>query len=135
MSDLAPKTESIMSSTSAGEGATATTKPEIPAVTWDDCVGLDGVKKELREIVFYHRDNPEVFKKFGMSPSGGILLYGPRACGKTLLAKAVANELAAKFMHVQASEVLTKQLDSDLDQGVESNVRAVFDKVSRLTLC
>lgn len=65
---------------------------EVPNVTWEDIGGLEGVKRELRETVQYPVEHPEKFKKFGMSPSKGVLFYGPPGCGKTLLAKAIANE-------------------------------------------
>lgn len=65
---------------------------EVPNVTWADIGGLEKVKAEIRETIQYPLEYPEQFEKFGMSPSKGILFYGPPGCGKTLLAKAVANE-------------------------------------------
>ena len=50
---------------------------EVPNVTWDDVGGLDGVKRELQEVVQYPVEHPEKFEKFGMSPSKGVLFYGP----------------------------------------------------------
>ena len=46
-------------------------------MTWDDVGGLDGVKRELQEVVQYPVEHPEKFEKFGMSPSKGVLFYGP----------------------------------------------------------
>merc|ERR1719321_1562332 len=62
---------------------------EVPNVTWDDIGGLENVKKNLQEVVQYPVEFPE---KFEMQPSRGVLFYGPPGCGKTLLAKAIANE-------------------------------------------
>jgi len=51
--------------------------------------------------------HPEKFEKFGMSPSKGVLFYGPPGCGKTLLAKAIANECQANFISIKGPELLT----------------------------
>ena len=80
---------------------------ETPNVTWADIGGLEGVKRELKEMVNYPLQHPELFKKFGMSPSRGVLFYGPPGCGKTLLAKAVANECQANFISIKGPELLT----------------------------
>jgi transitional endoplasmic reticulum ATPase len=55
---------------------------EIPNTTWADIGGLEGVKRELKELVNYPLEHPELFKKFGMTPSRGVLFYGPPGCGK-----------------------------------------------------
>jgi transitional endoplasmic reticulum ATPase len=55
---------------------------EVPTVTWKDIGGLEGVKKELQELVQYPVEHPEKFLKFGMQPSRGVLFYGPPGCGK-----------------------------------------------------
>ena len=51
--------------------------PQVPNVSWDDVGGLEGVKRELQETVQYPVEHPEKFEKFGMSPSKGVLFYGP----------------------------------------------------------
>jgi transitional endoplasmic reticulum ATPase len=76
---------------------------EVPTVTWDDVGGLEKVKQELRETVHYPIDHPEKFIKYGMSPSKGVLFYGPSGTGKTMLAKAIANECNANFISIKAS--------------------------------
>ncbi|XP_039772713.1 cell division cycle protein 48 homolog isoform X4 [Panicum virgatum] len=63
----------------------------FPNVSWDDIGGLENVKRELQETVQYPVEHPDKFEKFGMYPSKGVLFYGPPGCGKTLLAKAIAN--------------------------------------------
>ena len=50
---------------------------EVPNVSWDDIGGLEGVKRELQEVVQYPVEHPEKFEKFGMAPSKGVLFYGP----------------------------------------------------------
>lgn len=74
---------------------------EVPTVTWEDIGGLENVKRELQELVQYPVEHPEKFLKFGMTPSRGVLFYGPPGCGKTLLAKAIANECQANFISIK----------------------------------
>jgi SpoVK/Ycf46/Vps4 family AAA+-type ATPase len=62
----------------------------VPNVSWEDIGGLENVKRELQELVQYPVEHPEKFLKFGMTPSRGVLFYGPPGCGKTLLAKVKA---------------------------------------------
>ncbi len=50
---------------------------EVPNVNWADIGGLEGVKRELQEVVQYPVEHPEKFEKFGMAPSKGVLFYGP----------------------------------------------------------
>ena len=54
---------------------------EVPNVNWDDIGGLENVKRELQEVVQYPVEHPEKFEKFGMSPSKGVLFYGPPGMG------------------------------------------------------
>lgn len=88
--------------------------------------GLEDVKRNLQEMILYPIDHPEKYEKFGMSPSRGVLFYGPPGCGKTLLAKAVASECSANFVSIKGPELLTMWFGES-----EANVREVFDKVSQ----
>jgi ATP-dependent 26S proteasome regulatory subunit len=72
----------------------------------------------------YPVEHPEKFLKFGMTPSKGVLFYGPPGCGKTLLAKAIANECQANFISIKGPELLTMWFGES-----EANVREIFDKV------
>lgn len=103
---------------------------EVPNISWDDIGGLEDVKRELREMVQYPIEHPEKFEKFGMSPSRGVLFYGPPGCGKTLLAKAVANECQANFISVKGPELLTMWFGES-----EANVRDVFSKARAAAPC
>mmetsp|Transcript_8212 Transcript_8212/g.18643 ORF Transcript_8212/g.18643 Transcript_8212/m.18643 type:complete len:826 (-) Transcript_8212:232-2709(-) len=103
---------------------------EVPNTTWDDIGGLEGVKRELQEVVQYPVEHPEKFEKFGMSPSKGVLFYGPPGCGKTLLAKAIANECQANFISVKGPELLTMWFGES-----EANVREIFDKARQSAPC
>ena len=106
------------------------TTVEIPNVTWEDIGGLEEVKRDLREMILYPIDHPDKFEKFGMKPSKGVLFYGPPGCGKTLMAKAVANECAANFISVKGPELLTMWFGES-----EGNVREVFDKARGAAPC
>ncbi|PKH47725.1 hypothetical protein CRG98_050460 [Punica granatum] len=103
---------------------------EVPNVSWDDIGGLGNVKRELQETVQYPVEHPQKFEKFGMSPSKGVLFYGPPGCGKTLLAKAIANECQANFISVKGPELLTMWFGES-----EANVREIFDKARQSAPC
>jgi transitional endoplasmic reticulum ATPase len=103
---------------------------EVPNTTWDDIGGLLDVKRELKELVQYPVEHPEKFEKFGMSPSRGVLFYGPPGCGKTLMAKAVANECQANFISVKGPELLTMWFGES-----EANVRDIFEKARGSAPC
>lgn len=103
---------------------------EIPNVSWDDVGGLEEVKRELKEVVQYPVEHPEKFKKFGMEPSKGVLFYGPPGCGKTLMAKAIANECQANFVSIKGPELLSMWFGES-----EANVRDIFDKARAAAPC
>lgn len=103
---------------------------EVPTTTWEDIGGLEQVKQELQEMVQYPIEHPEKFLKFGMNPSKGVLFYGPPGCGKTLLAKAIANECQANFISIKGPELLTMWFGES-----EANVRDVFDKARAAAPC
>jgi transitional endoplasmic reticulum ATPase len=96
---------------------------EVPRVRWEDVGGLEGVKQELREAVEWPLKYPEKFKKFGLRPPKGILLFGPPGTGKTLLAKAVATESGANFIAVRGPEIFSKWVGES-----EKMVREIFRK-------
>lgn len=81
-------------------------------------------------MVQYPVEHPEKFEKFGMAPSKGVLFYGPPGCGKTLLAKAVANECQANFVSIKGPELLTMWFGES-----EANVRGVFEKARSAAPC
>lgn len=103
---------------------------EVPNVKWEDIGGLEEVKKNLQEMILYPIEHPDKFRKFGMEPSKGVLFYGPPGCGKTLLAKAVANECSANFISIKGPELLTMWFGES-----EANVREVFDKARAAAPC
>jgi transitional endoplasmic reticulum ATPase len=96
---------------------------EIPEVRWSDIGGLEDVKQELREAVEWPLKYPDAFKRLGIEPPKGILLYGPPGVGKTLLAKAVATESGANFISVRGPEILSKWVGES-----ERAIREIFRK-------
>ena len=108
---------------------------EIPDITYDDIGGLGDQIEILRDSVELPYLHPDIFAEHELSPPKGILLYGPPGCGKTLMAKAVANALAKKieqrtgkatsafFLNVKGPELLNKYVGE-----TESKLREVFKK-------
>lgn len=103
---------------------------EVPNIKWDDIGGLEDTKRNLQEMILYPIDHPEKFEKFGMTPSRGVLFYGPPGCGKTLMAKAVASECSANFVSIKGPELLTMWFGES-----EANVREIFDKARSAAPC
>jgi transitional endoplasmic reticulum ATPase len=79
---------------------------EVPDTKWADIGGLEDVKQELRELVQLPVEYGHLYEKFGTASSKGVLFYGPPGCGKTLLAKAIANEAGANFISIKGPELL-----------------------------
>uniref|UniRef100_A0A7S2R482 Vesicle-fusing ATPase n=1 Tax=Rhizochromulina marina TaxID=1034831 RepID=A0A7S2R482_9STRA len=106
------------------------THVEIPDCSWEDVGGLEDVKRELHETVTYPVEHAAKYTKFGMKPSKGVLFFGPPGCGKTLLAKAIANECGSNFISVKGPELLTMWFGES-----EANVRDLFDKARAAAPC
>jgi len=103
---------------------------EVPDVHWEDIGGLEDVKRELKETVENPLRYPELYARFHLDPSRGVLFYGPPGCGKTLLAKAVATECAANFISIKGPQLLSMWFGES-----ESNVRNIFDKARQASPC
>jgi transitional endoplasmic reticulum ATPase len=101
---------------------------EVPKVKWSDIGGLEEVKQALKEMVEWPLKYPESFERLGIAPPKGILLYGPPGCGKTLLAKAVANESGANFISVKGPELLSKWFGES-----EQRIRELFKRAKQVS--
>ena len=99
---------------------------QVPDVKWDDIGGLEDAKQELKEAVEWPLKYPDKFSNFGVRPPKGTLLYGIPGTGKTLLAKAVANESEANFISVKGPELLSKWVGES-----EKGVREIFRKAKQ----
>jgi transitional endoplasmic reticulum ATPase len=93
----------------------------IPDVSWSDIGGLEAVKERMQETVELPLRNPQLLTASGLPPHVGIVLYGPSGTGKTLLAKALANECGVNFISVDGPEIFTKWLGES-----EEGVRQIF---------
>jgi ribosome biogenesis ATPase len=102
----------------------------VPDVTWDDIGALGKARQELRMAVVEPLVHPELFKQFGIETPAGVLLWGPPGCGKTLLAKAVANESHSNFISVKGPELLNKYVGES-----EKAVRQVFERARLSAPC
>jgi transitional endoplasmic reticulum ATPase len=96
---------------------------ETPKVRWEDIGGLEDVKRRLEDNILKTIKKPELFRKLGIEPPKGVLLYGPPGCGKTLIAKALANESQASFIVVRGPEILSKWVGES-----EKAIRNIFRK-------
>lgn len=103
---------------------------EVPNVRWDDIGGLDEAKQELIESVEWPIKYPEAFEAFHSKPAKGIMLFGPPGTGKTMLAKAVANESEANFISVKGPEIFSKYVGES-----ERAVREMFRKARQASPC
>ncbi|MDO8624588.1 MAG: AAA family ATPase, partial [Candidatus Diapherotrites archaeon] len=79
----------------------------VPRVAYEDIGGLQEQVQKVREMIELPLRHPELFRRLGIQPPKGVLLYGPPGCGKTLLAKAVANETEAHFISVSAPSLMS----------------------------
>lgn len=102
----------------------------VPNTTWDDIGALSYVREELRLAVVEPIRHPELFASVGISSPAGVLLYGPPGCGKTLLAKAVANESHSNFISIKGPELLNKYVGES-----ERAVRQVFERAAASAPC
>uniref|UniRef100_A0A673BWI5 AAA+ ATPase domain-containing protein n=1 Tax=Sphaeramia orbicularis TaxID=375764 RepID=A0A673BWI5_9TELE len=95
----------------------------VPDVTWDDVGALQDIREELTMAILAPVRSPEQFRALGLSAPSGVLLAGPPGCGKTLLAKAVANESGLNFISVKGPELLNMYVGES-----ERAVRQVFQR-------
>lgn len=102
----------------------------IPDTTWADIGALGGVRDELVTAIVEPIRNPDVYARVGITAPTGVLLWGPPGCGKTLLAKAVANESRANFISVKGPELLNKYVGES-----ERAVRQVFVRARSSVPC
>jgi AAA+ superfamily predicted ATPase len=99
-------------------------------LTFADVGGMAAVKDEIRLKIIYPLTHPELYKAYGKSAGGGILMYGPPGCGKTLLARATAGEVQAGFLAVGINDVLEMWIGQS-----ERNLHEVFERAREHAPC
>lgn len=102
----------------------------IPDVTWDDVGSLCDVREDLEFSICRAIKFPEEYQALGMEMATGVLLYGPPGCGKTLVAKAIANEAGANFISVKGPELLNKYVGES-----ERAIRQLFTRARASSPC
>ncbi|GFZ02818.1 cell division cycle 48C [Actinidia rufa] len=102
----------------------------VPNVKWEDVGGLHLLRQEFDRYIVRRIKYPEDYEGFGVDLETGFLLYGPPGCGKTLIAKAVANEAGANFIHIKGPELLSKYVGES-----ELAVRTIFSRARTCSPC
>ena len=97
----------------------------LPRTSYEDIGGLGDQIRRIREMVELPMKHPELFQKLGIDPPKGVLLHGPPGCGKTLIAKAVANESASNFVVINGPEIMSKFYGES-----EQRLRQIFKDAS-----
>jgi transitional endoplasmic reticulum ATPase len=95
-------------------------------ITYEDIGGLRRELRRIREMIELPLRYPELFERLGIDPPNGVLLHGPPGCGKTLIARAVAHETSAHFLHINGPEIIDKWYGSS-----EANLRQVFEEARK----
>ncbi|WP_379144624.1 ATP-binding protein [Paenibacillus sp. sgz500992] len=103
---------------------------EKPKETFADVGGLEEVKKKIRMNFILPLKQPELFKAYGKEAGGSLLLFGPPGCGKTFLARAVAGEIEANFMHIELQAILAMYVGQS-----ENNLHNIFEKARENKPC
>lgn len=97
--------------------------PQLDRITFEDVGGLHDVKKAIRRRIIMPFEKPSLFERFRRKVGGGVLLYGPPGCGKTMIARATAGEANATFINVAISDVLDMYIGES-----ERKLHAVFER-------
>ena len=98
----------------------------LPRTTYEDIGGLHEEIQRVREMVELPLRHPELFQRLGIEPPKGVLLHGPPGCGKTLLARAVANESEANFYSINGPEIMSKFYGES-----EARLREIFQQAQQ----
>lgn len=106
------------------------TDVEKPKIKFSDVGGMSQVKEEISLKIIHPLQHPELYKAYGKKMGGGILMYGPPGCGKTLIARATAGEINASFISVGINDILDMWIGNS-----EKNLHAIFQKARAKAPC
>lgn len=107
-------------------GASKSVPIERETINFSDVIGLEEVKKEIREEIIYPLLRPDLAKEYGRRCGGSLLLYGPPGCGKTYLAKATIGECGASFYNINISDIVKR----GFQEGAKA-LHEIFEKAGR----
>lgn len=99
----------------------------IPDVSFDEIGGIDDIIEKIREVIELPLKQPELLSHLHIQPHKGVLMFGPPGCGKTLIAKAIANEIEAHFISVKGPELISKYHGES-----EENLRSLYQEAQQL---
>ena len=116
----------LISSTTAIRFAATSGEREPGALTYEDIGGLRREVRRVRELIELPLRHPEIFERLGIDPPRGVLLHGPPGSGKTLIARAVAHETSAYFVHVNGPEIIDQWYGAS-----EGRLRKIFEDARR----
>ncbi|MDA0813533.1 MAG: ATP-binding protein [Verrucomicrobia bacterium] len=97
-----------------------------PDLKFSDVGGMDALKEQIRMKILYPLEKPELFKAYGKKVGGGVLLYGPPGCGKTLISRATAGEINASFYSIGLHDILDMWIGNS-----EKNLHQIFEMARR----
>jgi SpoVK/Ycf46/Vps4 family AAA+-type ATPase len=123
-----PRLRVIANDDTAAEEVERVLAPPQPPITFADVGGLEDIKQQIRKRIILPFQKPSLFERFKKKAGGGILLYGPPGCGKTLLARATAGECGAAFYNVAISDILDMYIGES-----ERKLHALFEKARQKT--
>ena len=112
------------------DGSESNSRIERSSFTFKDVGGMDTVKEDIAMKIIFPIKHPEMFEAYGKAAGGGILLYGPPGCGKTLLAKATAGEIDAGFISVGINDVVDMWIGNS-----EKNLHSYFERARENKPC
>lgn len=99
---------------------------ERPKINFSGVGGMDALKEQIRMKILYPMQNPDLFRAYGKTIGGGVLLYGPPGCGKTLISRATAGEIKASFFCIGLHDILDMWIGNS-----EKNLHAIFESARR----